>query len=109
LTSSLLSDHFLLPADFYPTAALKMNSYPSPNFSRLAVALITVCVLAGCATYSKVSEKRPRFVLSIRPVGMLANAKAGIDRAMRIDRRDPLVALGGYMSAAETALTPTQA
>ena len=81
-----------------------MNSYPSPNFSRLAVALITACVLAGCATYSKVSEKRPRYVLSTRPVGMLANAEAGIDRAMRIDRRDPLVALGGYMSAAETAL-----
>ena len=81
-----------------------MNSYPSPNFSRLAVALITACVLVSCATYSKVSEKRPRFVLSTRPVGMLANAKAGIDRAMRIDRRDPLVALGGYMSAAETAL-----
>ena len=81
-----------------------MNSYPSPNFSRVAVALITACVLAGCATYSKVSEKRPRYVLSTRPVGMLANAEAGIDRAMRIDRRDPLVALGGYMSAAETAL-----
>jgi len=104
LTCSLLSDHFLLPADFYRTAALKMNSYPSPNFSRLAVALIAACVLTGCATYSKVSEKRPRYVLSTRPVGMLANAEAGIDRAMRIDRRDPLVALGGYMSAAETAL-----
>ena len=89
---------------FYRTAALKMNSHPSPNFSRVAVALITACVLAGCATYSKVSEKRPRYVLSTRPVGMLANAEAGIDRAMRIDRRDPLVALGGYMSAAETAL-----
>ena len=78
MTSSLLSDHFLLPADFYRTAALKMNSYPSPNFSRLAVALITACVLVSCATYSKVSEKRPCFVLSTRPVGQLANAEAGM-------------------------------
>ena len=89
---------------FCRTAALKMNSHPSPNFSRVAVALITACVLAGCATYSKVSEKRPRYVLSTRPVGMLANAGAGIVRAMRIDRRHPLVALGEYVSAAETAL-----
>ena len=81
-----------------------MNTHPSPNLSRLAVALITACALASCATYSKVSEKRPRYVLSTRPVGMLANAEAGIVKAMRIDRRDPLVALGEYMSAAETAL-----
>jgi hypothetical protein len=58
LTSSLLSDHFLLPADFYRTAALKMNSYPSPNFSQLAVALITACVLAGFATYSNANSSR---------------------------------------------------
>jgi len=104
LTSSLLSGHFLLPADFYRIAVLKMNSHPSRNFSQLVVALITACVLAGCATYSKVSEKRPRYVPSPRPVGTLASAEAGIVRAMRIDRRDPLVALGEYMSAAETAL-----
>ncbi len=34
----------------------------------------------------------------------LANASTYIVTAMRIDRRDPLIALGEYMSAAETAL-----
>ena len=36
--------------------------------------------------------------------GSLANAETGIVKAMRIDRRDPLAALGEYISAAETAL-----
>jgi hypothetical protein len=69
LDIQLLSGHFLLRADSYRTAALKMNSHPSRNFSQLAIALITACVLAGCATYSKVSEKRPRYVPSTRPAG----------------------------------------
>jgi pimeloyl-ACP methyl ester carboxylesterase len=81
-----------------------MNLYPSPNFSRLALALITVCTLASCATYSKVSERRPRFMPFISSAGPLANAETGIVKAMRIDRREPLVALGEYISAAETAL-----
>jgi len=37
-------------------------------------------------------------------VGSLANAETGIVKAMRIDHRDPLTALGEYMNAAETAL-----
>jgi pimeloyl-ACP methyl ester carboxylesterase len=81
-----------------------MNSHPSPNFSRLAFALITACALASCATYSKVSERRPRFTPFTGGAGSLANAETGIVKAMRIDRRDPLVALGEYISAAETAL-----
>ena len=36
--------------------------------------------------------------------GSLANAETGIVKAMRISRRDPLAALGEYISAAETAL-----
>ena len=36
--------------------------------------------------------------------GPLANAETGIVKAMRIDRREPLVALGECISAAETAL-----
>src|SRR6516165_2333546 len=81
-----------------------MNLYPSPNFSRLAVGLITACALASRATYSKVSERRPHFMPFTSGAGPLANAETGIVKAMQIDRRDPLVALGEYMSAAETAL-----
>src|SRR5215831_20899860 len=53
---------------------------------------------------SKVSERRPRFIPLASGAGPLTNAETGIVKAMRIDRRDPLGALGEYLSAAETAL-----
>jgi hypothetical protein len=53
---------------------------------------------------SKVSERRPRFIPLASGAGPLTNAQTGIVKAMRIDRRDPLVALREYLSAAETAL-----
>ena len=72
-----------------------------PNF---ALAIVMACALVGCATYSKVSERRPRFIPFTSGAGPLTNAETGIVKAMQIDRRDPLAALGEYMSAAETAL-----
>jgi pimeloyl-ACP methyl ester carboxylesterase len=77
------------------------------SYLPLVVTVVTACALASCATYSKVSERRPHFTQVTRGTsgaGPLANAETGIVRAMGIDRRDPLVALGEYMSAAETAL-----
>src|SRR5271157_5267911 len=71
-----------------------------PNF---ALAIIA-CALAGCATYSKVSERRPRFRPIASAGGGLANAQAAIAKALRLDRSNPLAALGEYMSGAETAL-----
>src|SRR5215469_15983732 len=69
----------------------------------LALAVFAACALDSCATYSRVSERRPRFI-PFAGGGPLANAATYIVKAMRIDRSDPLVALGEYMSAAETAL-----
>ena len=69
----------------------------------LALAVFAACALESCATYSRVSERRPRFI-PFAGGGPLANAATYIVTAMRIDRRDPLIALGEYMSAAETAL-----
>jgi len=69
----------------------------------LALAVFAACALESCATYSKVSERPPRFTPSASG-GPLANAATEIAEAMRIDRRDPLAALGEYMSAAQTAL-----
>ena len=69
----------------------------------LALAIFAACALESCATYSRVSERRPRFI-PFAGGGPLANAATYIVKAMRIDRSDPLVALGEYMSAAETAL-----
>src|SRR5277367_409326 len=73
--------------------------YPNP-----VLAIIVACALAGCTTYSKVSERRPRFRPIVSAVGELANAQAAIAKALKLDRSNPLAALGEYMSAAETAL-----
>jgi len=72
------------------------------NYLTLVAAAVTAFGLASCATYSKVSEKRPRFIPLVS--GPLAKATAKIARATRIDRRDPRVALGEYLNAAEAAL-----
>ena len=74
----------------------------SPNF---ALAIIIACALASCATYSKVSERRPRFHPIRSAVGDLANTELAITKGLH-DRSNPLAALDEYMSAAETALHP---
>ena len=69
----------------------------------LALAVLAACALGSCSTYSKVSERPPHFT-PFASGGPLGNAATEIVKAMRIDRRDPLAALGEYMNAAETAL-----
>jgi pimeloyl-ACP methyl ester carboxylesterase len=82
-----------------------MNAHFTFNrYLPLALAVVTACALGSCATYSKVNERRPHFIPFASGGGPLANAQAQIVKATRIDRRDPLVALGEYMSAAEAAL-----
>ena len=73
------------------------------RFPQLAVALITACAVAGCTTYSKVSERRPLYNAAAGGTGALASANAEIVKALQLDRRDPLAALGKYMTAGETA------
>jgi pimeloyl-ACP methyl ester carboxylesterase len=70
----------------------------------LATALLTAVLLAGCATYSKVSERRPRFRPIAGAIGALAKVQTEIVNAQRIDRREPMTALSGYLTATETAL-----
>ena len=74
------------------------------RYPNLVLAIIVACALAGCTTYSKVSERRPRFRPIASAVGELANAQAAIAKALQLDRSNPLAALGEYMSAAEIAL-----
>ncbi len=74
------------------------------RYPKLIPAIIVACALAGCATYSKVSERRPRFRPIASAGGGLANAQAAIAKALQLDRSNPLAALGEYVSAAETAL-----
>jgi pimeloyl-ACP methyl ester carboxylesterase len=69
-----------------------------PLFSILALALLT-----GCAQYATVSETKPRFRISRATVGTLAPVEQSIARAQKIERREPLAALGKYLSVADTA------
>jgi pimeloyl-ACP methyl ester carboxylesterase len=74
------------------------------RYPNLVIAITVACALAGCATYSKVSERRPRFRPIASAVGELANAQAAIAKALQLDRSNPLAALGEYMSAAQISL-----
>ena len=77
--------------------------FPLTRFAHFGVALITACALASCATYSKVSERRPLYKAVSGATGALASVNTEIVKAMQLDRRDPPAALGEYISAAETA------
>ena len=74
------------------------------RFANFALAIIIAFALASCATYSKVSERRPRFRPIASAVDRVANAEAAIAKALQLDRSEPLAALDEYISAAETAL-----
>ena len=60
-------------------------------------------LLTGCTTYSKVVERRPTFRADTHTADGTAAATATIENALRLERRDPLAALGGYLAAARTA------
>jgi pimeloyl-ACP methyl ester carboxylesterase len=60
-------------------------------------------VLAGCAQYATVAEKRPRILPPPPGSGALAAAEQRITKALRQDRDQPLVAIGEYLDAAEIA------
>jgi pimeloyl-ACP methyl ester carboxylesterase len=65
--------------------------------------IAVACAIASCATYSKVRERRPLYNADTGASGAVASAEAKIVQALRVDRHDPLVALGEYMTAAEIA------
>ena len=65
------------------------------------VVLLAMCALAGCSTYSKISEKPPIYRPTPGVSRPAVDAEADITNAMRLERRDPLAALAGYIKAAE--------
>jgi pimeloyl-ACP methyl ester carboxylesterase len=66
-------------------------------------ALAAALWLAGCAHYAKIAERRPRFIPEPAGLGVLQGVEKSIANALRSDRREPLVALGQYLTAAQTA------
>jgi pimeloyl-ACP methyl ester carboxylesterase len=70
-----------------------------PHCFALALAL----AFAGCAQYATVSKTEPQFRPGRSAVGALVSVEQGIVKAMRQENRDPLAALGEYLTAAQTA------
>ena len=65
---------------------------------------ITVCVmLSSCAQYATVTERRPRFRPVRNAVGALTAVEKGIADGLKASRRNPMAALGDYLTAAEAA------
>jgi pimeloyl-ACP methyl ester carboxylesterase len=73
------------------------------DYQKSIAALAAALSLAGCAQYASVSEKRPQFSPINAKLGTLDRAEQGIVGALKVERRDPLVALGGYVESAKAA------
>ena len=74
-----------------------------PGRTAFIAALAAALLFAGCAQYAAVAEKRPRFMPNPVGLGVLQGAEKAITNALRRDRREPIAALGEYLTAAETA------
>ena len=66
-------------------------------------ALAAALALTGCAQYATVAQKRPQYRLVTTASGELVLAEQNIARALRQDRREPMVALGELLTAADAA------
>ena len=80
-----------------------------PHRSFIAVLMFAaVLSFSGCAQYASVSEKKPQFTPIRSTLATLGKAEQGIVHALATSRRDPLAALGGYLSAAQNAAAQLQ-
>jgi len=67
------------------------------------ISFAAALILAGCSRYATVSEKRPQFHPLAATAGRLVSIQQDIVHAMREERKEPLAALGEFLSAAESA------
>lgn len=68
-----------------------------------AIILPIALVLTGCAQYASVSKKDPQFRPLSATFGALGSAEQEIEKGFKQEKRDPLMAIGGYLTAAELA------
>jgi len=73
------------------------------SLPNLLFALTAAGGLAGCATYSEVTERQPSFTPIPAGRGELVSAESEITRALNQDRSKPLTALDEYLNAAMLA------
>jgi len=60
-------------------------------------------LLAGCAQYASVSERKPQFRPLRSLASSLASAEQSIAGALRKESKEPMAALGEYLAAAQAA------
>jgi pimeloyl-ACP methyl ester carboxylesterase len=69
----------------------------------ITIFLTAALTFAGCAQYASISKKRPQFRPVRAAIGALISVEQRIAEAMRQEKREPLVAMGELLTAAETA------
>ncbi len=65
--------------------------------------LLCLCAGAGCTTVAKVVEKRPVLKVTQSAASALVSVEYRMLKALRIQERDPMAALGVYIDAAKIA------
>jgi pimeloyl-ACP methyl ester carboxylesterase len=78
----------------------------SPAFS--VCALLMGVTLTSCARFAEVREKRPIFQPVRTTVGALITVEQQIAEGLKRSKREPMVALGDYLNAAQAAAAQLQ-
>jgi len=73
------------------------------RFRFTTIAAASATMLVGCSHIAQVGEVRPRFRPLHTAVGALVAVEKGISQALQLEKRDPMDALGGFLTAAEEA------
>src|SRR5688572_17110406 len=67
------------------------------------VLFAAVAALSGCSRYASISKRRPEFRAVHAMTGSLGPVERHIKNADARERREPLLALGDYLTAAQVA------
>jgi triacylglycerol esterase/lipase EstA (alpha/beta hydrolase family) len=79
-----------------------------------AITLTLCALLTSCANFAKVKEKRPVLRPISTTLGAIGTIHQGLENSLKQSKRQPMVALAGYLAAADAAskqlaLTPNDA
>ncbi len=74
-----------------------------PKWTARIAAFAATLALAGCAQYASVSKRQPQFRPIKAATVSMARVEQNITAAMKRDKREPLVALGELLTAAQVA------
>ena len=86
-----------IAASRYPQASIWRN------LIRISRPIAAVLILSGCAQIATVKQTTPRFAVVGTQGGELNAADRYLEGAEKLERSDPLRALGGYLASAHSA------